>query len=353
MSDQFPFHELAGAIHLHTSFSDGGISFPELIVTAQEVGLDYIVVTDHMNLGGKKAGYEGFFGGLFVAVGYEHQDFRNRNHYLSIGVEKVAEDRKDPQTYIRQIARQGGAGFIAHPMEQRHYFKKLPPYPWTAWDARDFDGIELWNQMSDWMENFKNWRSVVRIFFPRRFMNDAPAGLIKRWDEMNRARFVAAIGGVDAHTRRVDLGLIHFTIFPVKVELKGIRTHLYLPAPLPRNDPVRASRILVHALRSGHGFISNLRRGDARGTRLYLRDANGAIIGPGIPPSPPALPATLVAELPARARIRLVRNGAPVNTVDGRSAEFPISQNGIYRIEAVADHAWIYANPFPVGAYPI
>ena len=63
------FHELCGALHLHTTFSDGGVDYPLLIDTAKKVGLDYVVATDHMSLRGIQEGYEGFYDGLFRVRG--------------------------------------------------------------------------------------------------------------------------------------------------------------------------------------------------------------------------------------------------------------------------------------------
>jgi hypothetical protein len=346
--------ELSGAIHLHTSYSDGGIDFPELIGAAREVGLDFIVVTDHMTLDAKKAGYEGFSGDLFVAIGYEHHDRHNRNHYLALGPDRIASADATPQEYINYVNSLGGVGFLAHPMEQRNYFKKLPPYPWTEWDAQGYDGVEIWNQMSDWMEHLKNWRSFIRILFPRRFMSDSPSLLLKRWDALNRNRFVSGIGGVDAHTRRFDLGLTYLTIFPIKVELKGIRTHLYLDTPLPRDDSAGAVKILMDALRRGRGFVANFRRGDARGSRFYIADAKDTVFLPGRNQQKAALPAKLHAELKERAEMLCYRNGRVIDRQFGPHACFPISATGVYRVEVRKEqHAWIYSNPFPIGSYPL
>jgi len=161
--------ELSGALHLHTTCSDGGVDFPTLIQTAKDVGLDYVVVTDHMTLKGRELGYEGFSEKLLVVIGYEHNDSNNINHYLALGTSKVARVHNDPQHYIDAINQDGGAGFLAHPVEKRNYFKNYPPYPWTAWNTHGYDGIELWNQMSEWLEHLKCWAQFFHLAYPRRF----------------------------------------------------------------------------------------------------------------------------------------------------------------------------------------
>jgi hypothetical protein len=350
----FPIKEICGAIHLHTTFSDGGVDYPVLINTAKTVGLDFIVVTDHSSLGGRDAGYEGFQGDLFVCVGYEHCDSGNINHYLAIGCDSVTGAHESPQEYINSIRAGGGIGFIAHPIEKRHYFEKYPPYPWTAWNAQGFDGIELWNQMSDWLENLRSWLNFIRLFYPRRFLVEIPGELLARWDTLNRTRFVSGIGGVDAHTMKMRFGLFHFTVFPIKVELKGIRTHIYLEKPLPKNDIARAKAIFLEALKNGRGFISNYRRGDAKGTKIFLQDSAGRCIPPGGNSGDVALPARITVQCNESVQVRLIYNGRRIGVREGKDVEFPVTANGLYRIEVFkGKYAWIYSNPFPVGLYPL
>jgi hypothetical protein len=352
----FPFTEMCGVLHLHTTCSDGGVTFPQMIHAAGEVGLDYIVVTDHMTLAGKESGFEGFWGPVFVCVGYEHNDKNNKNHYLAVGTDAVIRYQDEPQGYIDRIKAAGGIGFMAHPVEKRHYLDAYPPYPWTDWNVTGFDGIELWNQMSDWLENLKSKLYFMRLFYPRRFLVEIQKELLERWDTFNRTRFVSGIGGVDAHSMKIKLGLLPLTVFPIKVELKGIRTHLYFPSPLPENaeDKGRAKALLLDALRKGRGFISNYRRSDARGTRIAVEYGTGRIGCPGVPDEEITLPACIRVSVPGHAEIRCIKNGACTGSVTGSSADFDVREKGLYRIEVWREkHAWIYSNPFCIGGYPL
>jgi hypothetical protein len=348
-----PVHEMCGALHLHTKYSDGGVEFPELIDVAIKAGLDFIVVTDHMSLRGRQEGFEGFSGQLFVVVGYEHNDIDNKNHYLALGATRVMKSGL-PQQYIDEIRNDGGIGFLAHPVERRHYFKDYPSYPWTSWEVTGFDGIELWNQMSDWLEHLKSWFNFFRLFYPRRFLARADKEIVQRWDNYNRNGFKSAIGGVDAHTMKKKIGIFRLTIFPIKVELKGIRTHLFFDSPLPRNDPQRARELFLDALKNGRGFVSNYRRNDARGTRFFIEGSDGDWALPGRPEKNVSLPACLHVQLVEKAQIVLLRNGAIVQKHRGASAQFDVTAPGLYRVEVCkGKNVWIYSNPFPVGNYPL
>ncbi len=352
-ADTMPFddmHEICAAIHLHTSFSDGSVDYQTLRRTAREVGLDCVLVTDHMTLEGHRRGLGGYGGDLLVIVGYEHEDAEGKHHYLVFGVDKVVAERDHPQHYIDRVREAGGIGFIAHPFERRRYFRRLPAYPWRNWQVRGFDGIEIWNQMSDWVEELRSWASIVRFAYPRRFLTGAPRELLTLWDALNRERFVAGLGGVDAHTRVLRAGPLHYTVFPLKVELKAIRTHLYLPCELRSLEPHAMEPAVLSALSDGHGFVSNLRRGDARGARIYLRIADGSTYPPGRLPAYVAPPGFLHVLLPLEAHVRLVRNGETISRRRCSSMAFPVESPGVYRIEAYREgRPWIYTNPFRVG----
>lgn len=349
------YKEICGAIHLHTTYSDGGTTFEEMIDAARQVKLDYIIVTDHMSLGGLYDGYEGFNGDLCVLVGYEHHDFQKKNHYLALGVNKVFNESNHPQNYIDDVKNCGGIGFLAHPAEKRNYFGNLPPYPWTAWDTIGYDGIEIWNQMSDWVENLKSWTSIIKLLYPRRFLGAPPPELLYRWDNINRNRFVSCIGGVDAHTIRVGIGFMSLKVFPIKVELKGIRTHIFIEGNNKEQIEFNRQKLnILNAIKNGHGFISNFRRGDARGTKIYLRYKDGSMFLPGKHQQFHSLPAQITVEIPEKAKIILIADGVAVKHVNGCNAVFDLEKNGLYRIEVYKrSKAWIYSNPFPVGSYPL
>lgn len=348
-----PFSEICGAIHIHTRFSDGEVDFPELIDSAKEVGLDFIIVTDHMTLEGKDKHLEGFYDNLLVLIGYEHNDINDKNHYLAIGTDIVAKEQDSPQRYIDSIKSAGGIGFLAHPAEERRYFKKYPSYPWTEWNVTGYNGIEVWNHMSEWVEGLKSWGSFIRIFYPRRFLKGIPPVLLKKWDEVNRTGFVSGIGGIDAHTFNFGKGIFRFQIFPIKVELKGIRTHLYIPGKLTEYEFEKAREACIKALQFGAGYISNYRRGDARETKIFLSFADGTVVPPGYSEKELSLPANLSVSVPLEAQIRLIRNGVQISEKVGVSQNFEITECGLYRIEVFRmKKAWIYSNPFPIGSYP-
>jgi predicted metal-dependent phosphoesterase TrpH len=85
--------EYVGAIHIHSTYSDGSGTVDEIIKTAQEVDLDFIILTDHNTLRAKTDGKEGWHKDTFLLVGSEINDKKNLNHYLALGIEKTFSTR--------------------------------------------------------------------------------------------------------------------------------------------------------------------------------------------------------------------------------------------------------------------
>ena len=68
------YHEAVGAFHLHSDFSDGSLSIPEIAEIAAGKGLEFLMFTDHNTLEPKRLGLEGWHGDVFVIIGYEIND---------------------------------------------------------------------------------------------------------------------------------------------------------------------------------------------------------------------------------------------------------------------------------------
>ena len=86
-------HEYTGAIHMHSVYSDGSGKVEDIVSDANEVGLDYIMLTDHNTLRALKEGYEGWHGNTLLLVGCEINDKENKNHYLAFGIDETYSTR--------------------------------------------------------------------------------------------------------------------------------------------------------------------------------------------------------------------------------------------------------------------
>lgn len=341
------YFEYCGCIHIHTTDSDGTKTLEEVAEIASATGLDFILVTDHMTLKSKKEGKEGYYKNTLVLIGYEHNDQEDCNHYLLFNTEDVLPPEMSPQEYVAEGRKQGGLGIIAHPDEIRPRLGKYPSYPWLAWDAEGFDGLEIWNQMSEWMENLKPYNKLKMVFSPRKFMRSPTDRILQKWDDLNQKRKVAGLGAIDVHGYPYKAGPIRITIFPYKVQFRSLRTHILLPEPLSR-DLNRAKRQIYDAIRDCRLFVSNYRWGDATGFEFSGHYRNEMVISGGrLEPSPDTV---LTVKLPERGGIRVVVNGRTVSMTNGKALEHKATEQGLYRVEIYkGERGWIFSNHIRVG----
>jgi hypothetical protein len=346
--------EYTGAIHMHSVFSDGSGEVPQIAKFADEVGLDYIILTDHNTLRALDEGYENWYGNTLCLVGSEINDKENKNHYLAFGINKTYSTRISAKEYVRKIKEDGGIGFLAHPHEKREHMKEHPAYPWVDWDTDDFNGIEIWNHMSEWMENLTEENKYQAFLHPLRTIAAPQKETLKLWDELNLKRKVVGIGGVDAHAHKYNLlGFLEVEIFPYKVLFKSIRTHILLKNELiPDNseESIQNSKNAINdALSDGKCFFANDYHADSKGFRFFAEADNKIYhMGDNIKSSSKIKLRVL---LPVEeAEIKLIRNGKEVADTLGSSADFIIEQDGVYRVEVyIHKKAWIFSNHIRFG----
>jgi hypothetical protein len=344
-------HEYIGVAHIHSIDSDGSKPVPEIIRIGQELGLDFLLFSDHMTLNSFHQGLEGWHGDTLVLIGYEIHDQNNQNHFLAFDVNEVLPGELSAQEYVKKVREIGGLGIIAHPDETREH-PKFPPYPWTAWDVEGFDGIEIWNQMSEWMEGIGRSNRFRLFTSPRSFLTSPTPKTLKIWDELNRQRKVCGISGADAHAHRYKLGPFTFVIFPYKVQFQSLRMHLCLKEPLSSDYGI-AKRQVIDTIRNCHLFISNYRRGDAKGFLFYAKSQD-QLVGMGDTISLKDNISFFV-RTPQKCRIRLLCDGNLIKEENGKALKYsnaPMAE-GNYRVEAYkGKKGWIFSNHIRVVTSP-
>ncbi len=341
------YYEYTGCIHIHTTYSDGTKSVEEAAQIASSVNLDYILITDHMTVKARKEGKEGYYDGTLVLIGYEHNDTEDCNHYLLFGTGDVLPSDMRPKEYVAEGKRQGALGIIAHPDEIRPRLGKYPSYPWLAWNAEGFDAIEIWNQMSEWMESLKPYNKIKMVFSPRKFLQSPSKRILGKWDELNKKKKIAAVGAVDVHGFPYRIGPIRITIFPYKVQFQSLRTHLLIPEKLSTDIAV-AQKQIYDAIRDARAFVSNCRWGDASGFEFEARRGSDSVVSGGTLESCEG--ARITVKTPGRGNIRLVMDGLVQAETYGDFLEYVPGQNGLYRVEVFKKHkGWIFSNHIRIG----
>ncbi len=346
------YHEAVGAFHLHSTWSDGSLPIPEIARIAEKKQLDFLMFSDHNTLEPKRQGLEGWYGRVLVLIGCEINDPDDRNHYLAFRINEEIEKGIQAEAYVRRVKEAGGFGVIAHPSEKRRFSEAYPPYPWTAWDAEGFDGIEIWNHLSEWLEGVTRINLPWRLLHPLRSVRFPVWETLERWDRLNLTRRVVGLGGLDVHAYPWKLlGIFPMEIWPYKVQFRSIRTHLLTQKPLKEsNAPIPfydAEGMVFEAIGAGRCFISNASLGDARGFTFHCLAGESVLpVGSRHPVGSDVL---FQVRSPGEGDIRLVQNGKTVSQVRGPELTFRSEEPGVFRVEVHKKHrGWIYTNPIVI-----
>jgi len=338
------FYTYSGIIHVHSTYSDGTRSIPEIAAIANEVDADFLLFSDHNTLQAKLDGLEGWYGNVLVGIGSELNDPEDKNHFLAFDIQKPVGSLESAEQYICRVREQGGLGIIAHPNESRGHIQEYPAYPWTLWRSDCFDGIELWNHMSEWMEGLTHKNKYIRVLHPRRSIIAPKPETLAKWDELNIKRPALGIGGVDAHGFIHRLwGVIPLRIFRYKVSFRTIRTYTLCSNRLSGNDDQKDLKEIYSALRSARCFVAHRYFGDPKDFRFWAENnQDWAQMGETLILKPNT---KLWVHNPQPADTRLIFNGKTIGEKKGRDLYFKINRPGAYRIETRrSKRLWILSN---------
>jgi len=349
------FWGLGGNLHMHTTDSDGHASHQELAHIAGAAGLDFIIVTDH-NV--HRSDLDGWYGSTLLLVGEEVHDPQRRpqsSHTLCFNIrEDVAKHAGDPQLLLHAVTEQGGFAFLAHPFEHdAASFLPEPNISWRDWQVLGYAGIELWNYMSEFKAVLRNKaQAVLYAYAPSLAISGPYRETLQKWDLLLQSRPVSIVGGSDAHGGTYRLGPITRIVHPYSYLFRCVNTHVLLKeAP---NGNLDHDRALVYAsLKGGNSFVGYERLAPVAGFGFWARSGESeATMGETVTLKRAV---ELRINVPARALVRLVRDGQTVAQSRGRQLALLAPRPGVYRAEAYRTHAgglrgWIFSNPIYVKA---
>lgn len=336
---------LKGAIHIHTTCSDGSGDISEISRSAKMAGLDWLIITDHNNMDVK----EGIYNGVYVIVGEEISPSYDANHCMAFGLKNNIENTENPEVYLQEVKKQGAFSCICHPHESLNRKNPYKPIRWKYDDLSLIDGVELWNYFSNWTDlyNDKNVFSQAYYYLFGNFMKNEPKKeTLELWDRMNfgsdRVKF--AIGGLDAHKIQFRKFFLKFPVYPYYIMFKTI-VNVIPSKDKPSENFEEAKEFILNSLKAGRHFISDRRRCNncevlysahnkdltcLSGETLELDDD-----------------CAICVELPEKAEIRLIKDGVLWLTERKKErAFFRIKYPGKYRVEVYKkSNGWIFTNP--------
>jgi hypothetical protein len=359
-------HDLACVVHLHSLYSDGTGTVPQIARAARRAKADVVLLTDHDTLAARQRGEEGWYGkrirahsaepsacgeAVLLLVGTEVSP-RRRNHYLAFGLEREIDHAGlDAAGICRAVRAAGGFGFAAHPFSRgsERFRERAPGMPFEDLDCEALDGIELWSFVNDTGEAMGGVADIARfVVTPARVLDHPPELNLRTWDELCRTRRVVAIGGLDAHQFGKRIGrFVPLRLMSYRRSFRFIRTHVLCEEPL--TGELEHDREQVYgALRAGRCYIAVDSVAPGSGFRF---DAGELPMGA----EAPAGPRTLRARVPLPARLRLLRDGVELASAEGTALEHQVDEPGVYRVEAYRqakgrERTWILSNPIYLRA---
>lgn len=344
-----------GAMHIHTTYSDGSGSIPEVIAAAHEAGLRWIIITDHDTLKGKS--FEGWHDGLLVLVG--HEITPTRNHYLALNVNEVINRQQPTQDFIDAVYTRGGFGIIAHP-DDHEQNRATAIHPWEDWSINGprqregrTGGLEIWNWMSDWRSKHRLYDRHRLVDAPHTLLTGPTESLLSWWDELNTTgRRTFGTAGLDVHAtlQRHPDGTRTIQTFPYLWMFRTLTNYLLLDAPL-ESGSTQAIQQVLKALSLGRSYMLNRMDGSAPELPLLVtRGEERWQIGDS--PSLAGGALKLLASVGNEAEARLIHNGRIVARAP-HMLEHTIDQPGVYRVEGRRNgRGWLFTNPLFVSPGP-
>ena len=334
------YYELTGCIHNHSEYSfDGLISMARIIREAKLRELDYITINDHLTKKAKNDKSVLKEKDLMVIVGMEINDTKNNHHLLVFNSDEIIKN-KEVEEYTEYYAKAEAIGFVAHPIEKRicSDFRK---YEWKKKEVDNFDGIEIWNFLSEWIGKMKpKCNGLFLVLFPSLFVCKPNRLTLNWWDDLNRSgKRRSAIGSVDAHTESMKKFGIKFKFLLHRTLYKTIRTNVILDSDKEINE-----QNILTAIKNGNSYIVNYKVGNPYNffAGISSKENGSAIFGKEIKY---AEDMKFFFRLPSMAKVSLYRNGEKIATQRHEMGFFKIDQSGNYRLEITRwGRGWIYTN---------
>jgi hypothetical protein len=329
--------DFKGVIHAHTFISHDSNGTPEEIIrSAHEARLRFLMTTDHNNKRIFTDGIQGRFDDLLVIRGAEIG--KGGQYLLAIDIKKyIDEGKMTLQQVVDEIHSQGGLAFVAHPSRFRD------------WDVGGLDGMEIFDiadsayekaWKAPWMaiEVLSSWDDYPEEVFLGLLAR--PRRSLSRWDNSTQTRRLVGIAGNDAHQ---NLKLFGRQLDPYPLDFRFVQTHLLAPS--------FEKAALLSALKRGHAYVSFGLLADATGFEFFaVKKEVMGIMGETVPFAPGTV---LTVKTPQTGWIRLYRNGLVVDERPSDRLDYRVGEKGVYRVEVFLQigmdrYPWIFSNPIYV-----
>jgi len=345
-------YEYPGAIHIHTKYSDGTATINTIAEAAYKAGLKWIIITDHNSIEGLQNNQEGYYKDVCVLIGSEiSPEFGN--HYLAFDVKENISHLQDPKSYIKAVNEKYGFGFVAHPDEYVNRDNDYPPLRWDDWSVNGFQGLEIWNYMSDWVDTLTTKNKIYKVLNPNKTLHGPTKNVMEWWDNLNSNsdRVVPAIAGVDAHAFKFSFLGLPITIFPYVKTFKTLQNYIQIDDILSKDIDI-AKKQIYNAIKNGHNIMTNAYLGKFKGsvfTATTITKENEFIKVTAGEVLHVENNFKISIEIPEFCHIKLIKDGKIISQADDKQLNITLQEAGSYRFETYKHgFHWILSNPIKV-----
>jgi len=349
-----------GAIHVHSTRSDGTADVEPIAAAAARAGLQFVIFTDHGD-GLREPDPPRYLDGVLCIDAVEIST--ENGHVVALGLpESPYPLGGEGRDVLEDIARLGGFAIAAHPESAKTELR------WTAWDL-PLGGLEWLNADSEWRDE-SGWSLARALFsYPGRgtetlaSLLDRPASALERWDNLTRSRRVVGVAGSDAHAR---IGLrsvgepydnnassLHFPSYEQVFRLFSNA----LPGTTLSGNAEADSTTVIGAIRAGHVYSTiDALAGPAAMSFSATSGSTMASSGDVLPLSGPVT-LRIQVQAPPDARVAVLKDGDVMEMRTGAEVELTApAAPGVFRVEISLPGApgqpaipWMVSNPIYVG----
>ncbi|HEY3328469.1 MAG TPA: hypothetical protein VGK19_00465 [Capsulimonadaceae bacterium] len=367
------FSDYAGVAHIHSTYSDGTGTVPEIAHAGLASSLDFILLADHNTVAAREAGDERWHadGRVLVAVGAEITT--SEGHLLAFDVPATFFPSPwDAREAMEAIHAAGGYGYIALPCDLKGH--------WGDFGTRiPGIGLEVFNLSAIArtkinvpgfliaMARYKGANPITAFSL----VSGRPDRELRLWDDLMVAAaernepLPQGIGCLDAHAVMRIAGREY--PYPTYEEVfHTLRTHALTMEPMSASNEMveRDLAILHEAIRSGRSYVAYDNYGDPKGFIFELR-RNGQYFGTAGERFDVDVHGdsvyTLAVRVPhSRSVIHVYRNGECILTRRGAVVDYRIDAPGVYRVEVaryrnrignlcLGARGWIFSNAMHIA----
>ena len=356
-TNPLPTQYRKGVYHMHSVFSDGKGTVDEITRAAAELGLDFVILTDHGRPNIQSATSTSWLNQVLLIGGSELS--LNCGHLAAMGF--AVPDYifpPEPQEAIDEIVNdnENGVCFVSHPFDDK--------VPWTDWDISRYTGLEI---LSSYTQARR--AGILKILiFPLKYLVNSKYALlntmsyprlnIKKWDSVNESGKYYGIYALDAHAKLPISKKIRLN-FPTYKSMFEIMTIYTKLGQSPGTDAQHAAATIIASLKKGNFFNVIEAIASANGFEAFFveTDSGEQIEMGGISRSARG---KLSIHLPFdfKTDVLIIKDGTAIlekTGIEEKQVEFAIDTPGVYRIEVYVPGnrfdrlPWIMTNPFFLG----